>query len=149
MSTVKKIPLDQVKFRRWMKAHRLTATSISLETGRAPGYISRCLCQKELPVTQLKIMESMYGLQAADIAPDKMLPVTAEKNNADLQYSVKAEVGDRVVRFYIMLGDELVQSAWSKIKDDSELSVIQAISYAAHMCYKLQEQKELETEVKC
>lgn len=32
---------------------------------------------------------------------------------------------------------------WSKVKGDKELDLMQAISYAAHMCYKIVEQRKL------
>lgn len=36
-----------------------------------------------------------------------------------------------------------VAHAWSKVKGDREVDLVQAISYAAHMCYKIVEQNEL------
>lgn len=48
------------------------------------------------------------------------------------------------VRVGISHNGEELYSAWSRVNGDTETNLMQAISYAAHMCYKKAEQKELE-----
>lgn len=43
----------------------------------------------------------------------------------------------------LYFGDEKICEAYSKIKGPGKLDLMQAISYAAHMMYKLAEQEEL------
>ena len=49
---------------------------------------------------------------------------------------------DKVCMMVYFNGMEVVQG-WSKVKGDKELDLMQAISYAAHMCYKIVEQRKL------
>ena len=43
----------------------------------------------------------------------------------------------------LFFGDQELRSVYSRIKGDTELDLMQAISYAAHMLYKLAEQEAL------
>ena len=47
------------------------------------------------------------------------------------------------VRVAIMHNGRELYSSFARINGDTETKLIQAISYAAHMCYKQAEQKEL------
>ena len=48
------------------------------------------------------------------------------------------------VKVQVMYKDESIIGAVAKIKGNTQLDFVQAISYASHMCYKFLEQKELE-----
>ena len=44
----------------------------------------------------------------------------------------------------LFCGSDMIQTAFSKLKGKSSLDLMQAISYAAHMMYKMEEQKALQ-----
>ena len=58
-------------------------------------------------------------------------------------YSVGLVVRPDKVRLTIRHEGQDILSAWSYIKGPYEADLVQAISYAAHMCYKLAEQNKL------
>lgn len=44
----------------------------------------------------------------------------------------------------LTFGDQELYAAWSRIKGNTELDLLQAVSYAAHLMYKLAEQQALQ-----
>lgn len=59
-------------------------------------------------------------------------------------YALRLLTSDKQVFLLLEHDGEKVGSAYSKRKDSSELALTQAISYAAHMIYKLYEQQTLQ-----
>lgn len=59
-------------------------------------------------------------------------------------YALRLLTSDKQVFLLLEHDGEKVGSAYSKRKDNSELALTQAISYAAHMIYKLYEQQTLQ-----
>lgn len=58
-------------------------------------------------------------------------------------YSIGLVVRPDRVRLTIRHEGQDILSAWSYIKGPDEADLMQAISYAAHLCYKLAEQNKL------
>lgn len=85
----------------------------------------------------MQLLALKYGLDPKDVMerPHK----AQEPTGFSLDLMVKP---DRV-RVAVMHNGNELYSAFSKINGDTETKLMQAISYAAHLCYKLAEQKEL------
>ena len=59
-------------------------------------------------------------------------------------YTARIDVsGGKSLNMSLYFGDEKICEAYSKIKGPGKLDLMQAISYAAHMMYKIAEQEEL------
>lgn len=59
------------------------------------------------------------------------------------KYTAQIEVSKTKLHMTLLFGGKELYSTYSRIKGDSELDLMQAISYAAHLMYKLAEQEEL------
>ena len=145
MRKSKKVSVDPDKVKTWLKDKGLSAAQVSTASGKSEKYLSNCLQNREIPLTQVKLLEALYGLKLEDVAP--AAPSEGDSKN-EAGYQVAVNVYPKAVKFSILFEGKQIQCAWSRIKDRSELSLFQAISYAAHMCYKLQEQKAIEAEDK-
>ena len=58
-------------------------------------------------------------------------------------YGITLDVRKEKLRMALTFGDKELYAAWSRIKGDTELDLLQAVSYAAHLMYKLAEQNQL------
>ncbi len=77
--------------------------------------------------------------ETAPTGPKTFIPAPS----AELGWQTRIKVQpDKVCMMVYFNGMEVVQG-WSKVKGDKELDLMQSISYAAHMCYKIVEQKKL------
>ena len=78
---------------------------------------------------------------ASEEAPPKKANIPAVTAEAGWQTRIKARP-DRVSMTVYFNGVPVVEG-FAKVKGDKELDLMQGISYAAHMCYKIVEQKKL------
>lgn len=77
--------------------------------------------------------------EAAPTGPKMHIPAAS----AELGWQTRIKVApDRVCMTVYFNGVQVVEG-WSRVKGNKELDLMQAISYAAHMCYKNTEQKKL------
>lgn len=77
--------------------------------------------------------------ETAPAGPKMHIPAASAETGWQTRIKVQP---DKVCMTVYFNGMEVVQG-WSKVKGDRELDLMQAISYAAHMCYKITEQKKL------
>lgn len=147
MRKSKKVSVDPDKVKTWLKNKGLTAAQVSTASGKSERYLSNCLQNREIPLTQVQLLEALYRLKVDDIAQTAPPEETSKSKNC-AGYQVAVNVYPQAVKFTILFEGKQIQCAWSRIKDNSEVSLFQAISYAAHMCYKLREQKAIEAEDK-
>lgn len=77
--------------------------------------------------------------EAAPAGPKMHIPAVS----AEIGWQTRIKVSpDRVCMAVYFNGVQVVEG-WSRVKGNKELDLMQAISYAAHMCYKITEQKKL------
>lgn len=139
--------VDPAKLRAWMDKENITPAELSAYIGKSWSYIGNVIRRKEMPEAVFNLMCRLYGISPAELTPDPKPvitdPPTPSKGDSDIDCAVKMSVhGDRI-RLTLMVNgqDDLVASAY--IKGDSFLDLVKSFSYAAHMCYKLAEQREL------
>lgn len=95
-------------------------------------------------MTQLQLMHQLYGLKVAEVVQKQNPPAAPKKTPpSNAGYSVEVQLTDKTARFLVYKDGKLLESAYAAILDSSEISIMQAISYAAHMCYKFNQQKVL------
>ena len=155
MST-KMIKIDAEELRSWMNKQGKTYGELSAEIGKSGSYLSRkCSTTHEMPELVYKLMIKTFKLPEGSFIPKPEPPKVKEEQLSIESMSEKPREGywtdlkvfpDKVkftIYFRANGTDIEVTKAFSKIKDNSELAIVQAISYAAHMCYKFAEQNRL------
>lgn len=153
MAKVNMMEFDPVKMQNWLDARKLTASEVSVATGHSSGYMSVAIQRGSMPPSQAMLLHSLYGFKLSDVQPDPE-PVVEQSAEEDWQsvydtalagddYQLRVKVlPDRLCVSVLRNGAVFVH-AWSNRKSLSEVDTLQAISYAAHMCYKFVQQKEL------
>lgn len=130
------VKIDKQKMKEWIASTGMKAVHISRALGRSDNYISGVLCNGIMSYSSYRQLKTEFG-----ITGDDLLEKTKEEPTPG--YSLDIVVKPDRVKVTILYNGQELYSAFSRIKDNTELSLVQAISYATHMCYKLAEQKEL------
>lgn len=140
-SSVVKINGDAL--RTWLIANKLTQKGISRNIGYKKSYISNAIYSNRISKAGLEVLRLKFGLDPNLIVPPK--PTSKPASDYCIKgYTVALDVRPDKVCFELLFNDEKIVRAWSKIKSNSELDFIQAVSDAAYMCYRLMEQTGME-----
>lgn len=125
-------------------------TAVSEALGYGKSFISNALHSGKISRAANKLLAATYGIpEDFFLAPDHPKtalppePKDAQQGGRD-GYALRLLTSDKQVFLLLEHDGEKVGSAYSKRKDSSELALTQAISYAAHMIYKLYEQQTLQ-----
>lgn len=149
---MEKVKIDPQKIRGFAKSEGKTLSQLSYEIGKSANYLSTCMCNGEMPEGTYRIFCQLHGVKTDRFIPDPPKPAPVEQpkmvNQLDLPYTTELKIFPDRVRFTIFYKGQPIYSAFSYIKGKTETDLMQAISYAAHMCYKLAEQKKLHGGVK-
>lgn len=123
---------------------------VSETLGYGKSFISNALHSGKMSRAANKLLAATYGIpEGFFLAPDPPKtaqppePKDAQQGGQD-GYALRLLTSDKQVFLLLEHDGEKVGSAYSKRKDSSELALTQAISYAAHMIYKLYEQQTLQ-----
>lgn len=133
------VKIDPQKMRNFLRDNRLTQTEVSQAIGKSRNYLSVCLVNREISATALQLIGVKYGIREQDVAPE-----SPPGGDAPTGFSLSLLVKPDRVRVGVMHNGDEIYAAFARVNGNTELKLIQAISYAAHMCYKKAEQKELE-----
>ncbi len=135
MPKVTNVYLNKDEFMKWLKSQDKSRGEISRMIGKGDNYINHLL------VTDLKMPEHVYAffLRVFDLPNGSFLDKPTLPQSTE-EWSVNLTVKDKKVHLQIKHGNGEVASAYAKVFGDTEHDVVQSISYAAHMCYKLSEQ---------
>lgn len=118
---------------------------ISLQLGYSRSYLSNVADYGRMRLPVAKQLSAMYGVPEDFFrAREPEKPKAAAPQAEQKGYALRLQATDRQVFLLLEHNGEKVGSAYSKRKDNSELALAQAISYAAHMIYKFCEQKMLQ-----
>lgn len=118
---------------------------ISLQLGYSRNYLANAADYGRMRVAVAKQLSAMYGVPEDFFrAREPEKPKAAAPQAGQTGYALRLQATDKQVFLLLEHDGEKVGSAYSKRKDNSELALTQAISYAAHMIYKFCEQKTLQ-----
>ena len=136
----KMIKLDREKTKKFAKERGISLEDISYALGRSKSYISYAMSSESgIPNATFDLLCRIYDVPPETFLPDPE-PVVAPPG-LEGGYLTEVFVHGNKVHFAVRNNGEEVASAFAYIKNDTELAVMQAISYAAHMCYKFAQQK--------
>lgn len=164
MPKVKTVSIDPVKLSALAEKHGGNA-ALSELIGRNKYYIRDCIKQEKMGETPFLFLQRTLELPDNALLPDPPKPslptvdvlsidvvpaqrATPKPNRRACYWLDLADNGNHVV-LRLMYGDDELFRAAAKVKGGEgadELNFIQAVSYAAHMLYKLAEQKDLTSE---
>lgn len=124
--------------------------AVSTELGYGNSFINNVLHSGKMNVTANKLLAATYGIPEdfflAPEPPKVALPPEPERARQEGQdgYALRLLVSDKQVFLLLEHDGEKVGSAYAKRKDTSEMALVQSVSSAAHMIYKLYEQQMLQ-----
>lgn len=135
----KSVKIDPAELKAWVKETGKTQNEISISLGRAKNCLANAIYYGEMSATVFELLTLKYGVD-----PKRLMkkPEPVAKPEA-IGYATSINVYPDKVRFAIAFNGVEIFHAYSKVKGNKEVDLIQAISYAAHMCYKLAEQDTL------
>lgn len=141
------IPIDADRLRRFCMENG-GQTTVSEKLGYGHSYISNALLTGRMNRTACKLLAATYGVpedffRAKEPGPPKAAQPPEPKEAQQGGYALRLHVMDKRVFLQLERDGVKVAGAYSKRKNDSDLALVQAISYAAHMIYKLCEQQAL------
>lgn len=135
------VSIDVDAIRTAIKNADMSYAFISRKIGRGSSYIGNCLNRGVMSRYALELLSDVLHVDIHDLIANR------EKNEVNiLGYSASLDVKPDKVRLQILFNGDPIGSAYSKVEGQSETDLMRAISYAAHMIYKLSEQKRLECE---
>ena len=118
---------------------------ISLQLGYSRSYLSNVADYGRMRLSVGRQLSAMYGVPEDFFwAREPEKPKAAAPHAGQTGYALRLQATDKQVFLLLEHDGEKVGSAYSKRKDNSELALVQAISYAAHMIYKFCELKTLQ-----
>lgn len=121
--------------------HGTTYAELSRRMGRTGAFLHTCILRGTVSPNTTAMLKALYGIRPEDYVGAEEEP----KKKSGWEFKVDIEPEKGRCHAYIILGGEVVVEGFAKIKDvTSKLSIVQATSYAAHICYKRVEQEELE-----
>lgn len=132
------VQIDGSSIKYAIKNKKMTSAGLLRDIGRSDSYIDNCIFRGVMPSNTLDLLSRFLDVNVSDLTKKKDTKLTG--------YSVNLDVSPDKVCLQILFDGEVISSAYSKIKGDTETDLMQAISYAAHMIYKFSEQKRLECE---
>ena len=145
----KSVKIDPEELKAWVKETGKTQSEISISLGRARNCLANAIYYGEMSATVFELLTLKYGVDPKRLMkkpePPKAQPKPVAKPDA-IGYATNINVYPDKVRFAIAFNGVEILHAYSKVKGNKEVDLIQAISYAAHMCYKLAEQGTLDEE---
>lgn len=113
----------------------------SRDLGYSDAYISYCISTGQMKESAAKLLCYQLNIPLSQI---KKKQAATPQSAASGSYTARIDVsGGKSLNMSLYFGDEKICEAYSKIKGPGKLDLMQAISYAAHMMYKIAEQEEL------
>ena len=146
------IKIDSDVMRGIITANGDCVTAASKKFGRSDTYFGKIMLRGTMQDNALDHFCEVYGVDKDSVLYHEPIPEPKEEPTqlsidehrgywTDLQfYPNKVKL---TLNFTECGATVEVAHAYSKIKGESELNIVQAISYAAHMVYKIVEQNQL------
>ena len=131
------VKIDRDAFKAWGKDNGYRMRQLSMDLGKSANYLSGAICRGEIASQTLQLLALKYGLDPKDVME------RPHKAQEPAGFSLDLMVKPDRVRVAVMHNGRELYSSFARINGDSETKLMQAISYAAHMCYKQAEQREL------
>lgn len=134
------VKIDTQALRDWLNSRPETHVQLAKQIGRTSNVWYNAVARGSMSDTVLEFVRKTWNLPDDAFLPKEKTPVVLGGAST---YHLTLSVHPDRLRLGVFFGEEEMVYAWAKIFGDTELDLIKSISYAAHMCYKFAEQKEL------
>lgn len=121
----------------------LSMKEVSHRIGRGDSYLSASIRRGMMSAAAIPLLAKELDIPQKDLILHQEEKKTCCAKDAVNKYTAQIEVSKTKLHMTLLFGGKELYSTYSRIKGDSELDLMQAISYAAHLMYKLAEQEEL------
>lgn len=151
------IAIDNNKLTEWLDSMGKTNYEIALTLGRCPSFFSHVRSAGRMQEAMYSLLCKYYDLPQDALTPDPATAtaqdpaapqIAATPTTSRIGYWTDTKIYPNKVKFSLMFSEQGVDievaHAYSCINGGNELALAQAISYAAHMVYKMVEQKTLD-----
>lgn len=140
------VKIDSNKIKALAKENGISIQKMSVSLGRSHDYLREVMLRGTMHGPSLDLLCKLYKVKRKDVTPDpepkKAVPPPQPQElffpESDINCKVYVQ-GDRMKMIVSMRGQEDIVG-WSRVRD---VDLWQSFSYAAHMCYKLAEQRRL------
>ena len=137
------IEIDKNALREVIAASGKNLSQASRDLGYSDAYISCCISTGHMKESVAKLLCYQLNIPLSRI---KKKQAATPQSAASGSYTARIDVsGGKSLNMSLYFGDEKICEAYSKIKGPEKLDLMQAISYAAHMMYKIAEQEEMKS----
>lgn len=145
--------IDINKLNEWLDSMGKSNYEIALALGRGPSFFSHVRSAGRMQEAMYSLLCKYYDLPQDALTPDPTTEtaqaptapqIAAAPTTSRTGYWTDTQVFPDRVKFTLYFDEEEVCHAYAKAKGNTQIDLVQAISYAAHMCYKIIEQKTLE-----
>lgn len=145
---------NKVKARDWggvkdmMRSGNVGINLVEWAIGRTKAEPPKGFIDELVKIRVERVAPAAKKAESINEPPKPENPVTGAKTvipapSAEVGWQTRIEVKpDRLCMKIYFNGVQQVEG-FSRIKENKELALVQAISYAAHMCYKIVEQRKL------
>ncbi len=122
----------------WIYANYGSQAAFATKIGRSASYVSSVLKDGRIKEPIHRFITTLCGLPADAFIVKAMQASSAKKEG----YWLDLDIDGDIVTVTLMYDDEVVNHAYAVCRGKTELDLLQAISYAAHMIYKFGEQRQ-------
>lgn len=126
------------------------AQAVAARLGKSQNYFKKIICyRKAMPTAVLHALCAMFDARPTELTPDPPPKPVAPATRPSSGYALELKTYDGHVTLQLLFDSAVLYTGKARIKNGanaSELEVIQAISYAAHMIFKFAEQDTLTDE---
>lgn len=142
------VPIDVEALDKWIRAQPHTNKEIAANIGKCGTFFSDVKRAGHMKPLVYNLFINTYNLPEGSFIkkepePAKETKPVSKKSGYWTELEVMPDKVNLTLWFSANGADIEVAHAFSKVKGNRELDLVQAISYAAHMIYKIVEQKEL------
>lgn len=130
----------------WLKEHGMTLREMSIGIGRSEGYLYGVVRNGQMKENVYNLMRQIYGLPEGIFLTkqDVKQGEQEEKSGGAVDgYQIRLDVYPNKLNVEMSYLGQPMYDAYAWIKGDTELDLVQAFSYAAHLLYKKAEQDAL------
>lgn len=121
----------------------LSMVEVSRRIGRGDAYLSASIRRGMMSAAAIPLLAKELDIPQKDLILHQEEQKTCCAKDAVNKYTAQIEVSKTKLHMTLLFGGKELYSTYSRIKGGSELDLMQAVSYAAHLMYKLAEQEEL------
>lgn len=127
----------------YMEIHGISGYDMSAMIGRSKNYVNRSIQNGRMLDAAYKILMERLGLPFETFIKKDAKKAERAPAASGLPYALSLEVHPDKVFVALQFNGQELYHAYAKIKGDTEHDLVQSISYAAHMLYKMSEQEYL------